>query len=476
MNLFNVRLLTITAFLMTVFSTSCLRDDFDRPPVNQDPVFAPEQIVSLQEVMALYKAGEFVKINMDKYIQAVVVADDKSGNFYKSIVVEDEKSNLGISLVIDENEIHAQYPVGRRVFIHLKDLYISDYNGLPQIGYGTELDSSNRLRMKGIPPVLLKDILVKGTFNIAVNPEKTSIELLGTSKLNTLVQLDDVEFKSVNPNTTYADNNPASPQSVNHTLVDCKGNEIIVRNSGYADFAGEKLPLKNGSIVGVYTVFGSTRQLMIRDTSDLKFNLDRCAERGAKERISIREMRTAYANGSPSIKEGSFLQGVVISDVVGNNWDSRNIVVQDVDAGIVCRFTAAPNIPIGKEVKVILTGRTMTLFNGLLQVADIPSQNLIIIGDGAAPAPKVLQIKDISSTQHESTLVQIKDAEFSGGATYGTNGVSIKDASGTIQVYTRSAATFSASPVKSGKVTVTAIVGKFNANTQLQLRGLYDVQ
>lgn len=460
---------------LIVVLSACLKGDFDTPPINSDPEISSEKIVSLVQVLDMFKSDEFVKLDLDKYLKVIVVADDKSGNFYRTLVVEDENSDLGISLVINENEIHAQYPTGRRIYVYLKDLYISDYNGLPQLGYGTELDNSNRLRMSGIPAALMAKVLIKGQFNLPVEPTPTKIALLGTAKLNTLVQLDDVEFKSVNSSTTYADNNPANPQSINHILVDCNGDEITLRNSGFADFAGDFVPLKNGSIVGVYSIFGSTKQLMIRNPSDLNFNLERCAERGAKDRVSIRSLRDKHLSGSNSIADGSFIQGVVISDVIGNNWDSRNVVIQDGNAGIVCRFTTAPNIPLGKEVKVILTGRAMSQFNGLLQVDGIATGNIIVVGDGTV-TPLELQIKDIKNETHESTLVKIKDAEFIDGATYGVNGVKLRDATGTIQVFTRNAASFASTAVKSGKVNVTAVVGKFNANNQLQLRGTYDVE
>lgn len=41
------------------------------------------------------------------YLEAVVVADDKSGNFYKNLILEDLKGDKGITISIDENELHA---------------------------------------------------------------------------------------------------------------------------------------------------------------------------------------------------------------------------------------------------------------------------------------------------------------------------------------------------------------------------------
>ncbi|MBK8700010.1 MAG: hypothetical protein IPN29_10960 [Saprospiraceae bacterium] len=141
-----------------------------------------DQIISLEEVMDLRIDGDYVKIGLDKYIQAVVVADDESGNFYKTIVVEDENSEYGVSLLIDEVELFNVYPVGRRVFIHVKDLWISDYNGLPQMGYGPYVEN-NRKRMASIPAAIFRDIILPGVSGITVAPVEVTINQLNDLKV-----------------------------------------------------------------------------------------------------------------------------------------------------------------------------------------------------------------------------------------------------------------------------------------------------
>lgn len=472
---FSISNLFFYAFLLlaSIHLSSCLKGEFDAPAPLTEPQISAENIVTLQEVLDKLVLGQAVKLDMDKYVKAVVIADDKSGNFYKTIYVKDENSGLGIGISIEETEIHANYPVGRRVFIHLKNLYIGDYNGLPQLNYGPYVNDG-RTELAGIPGSLLQKILLKGATGITVEPVKYQINQLGNAALNTLVQLDEVEFRNATPGTTYAVNDPLNPLTVNHTIVDCAQNQITLRNSGYSDFAGAQVPLNNGTLIGIYTIFGNTQQIFIRDTTDVRFTLKRCGERDG-EQISIRSIRDSYENGVTSFPAGSFLKGVVISDFTQGNIVSQNIVVQDGDAGIVCRFTNAPNLPLGTEVRVNLTGLSLSEFNGLLQFSNIPNANLVIIGAGTLPDPKEIKINQISSSQHESTLVKITDAEIIGGTTYGTTGVMIKDNSGSVQLYTRPQASFSSQAVKAGKVTVTAIVGKFNS-LQLQVRGLYDIQ
>ncbi|MFZ1705751.1 MAG: DUF5689 domain-containing protein [Saprospiraceae bacterium] len=468
------KFIILLGFSFVMFNiSSCLKGEFDTPPTITDPDITEENIVTLKEVLDKQILGQLVKLDMDKYVKAVVIADDKSGNIYKTIYVKDENSAYAIGISIEETEIHAHYPVGRRIFIHLKDLYIGDYANLPLLNYGSYFDNG-RTNLLGIPGSIMQKVLLKGEFGIPVVPVKTTIAQLGNAALNTLIQLDDIEFRNATSTTTYADNDPLNPQTINHILVDCAQNQITLRNSGYADFAGKIVPQKNGSVVGIYSIFNTTKQLYIRDTTDLNFNLKRCGEREG-DKISIRALRDNYLNGITTVPVGTYLSGVVISDFAQGNIQNQNVVVQDGDAGIVCRFVNAPNVALGTEIRVNLTGMSMSEFNGLLQISNIPNNNLITLGTGVLPTPKVLTISQIVSNEHESTLIKILNAEFEGGATYGATGVNIKDNTGTIQVFTRTQATFANQPIKTGKVSVTAMVSKFN-NLQLQVRDLNDIQ
>src|SRR5207248_3306596 len=92
---------------------------------------------------------------------------------------------------------------------------------------------------------------------------------------------------------TFADSSLNS-SAVNFTIKSCEGENIILRNSSYAHFAGYGVPNGNGKIIAVYTVFGSTKQLNIRDTSDVKFYSPRCGGGGNGSLISIADIRNFY--------------------------------------------------------------------------------------------------------------------------------------------------------------------------------------
>jgi hypothetical protein len=58
--------------------------------------------------------------------------------------------------------------------------------------------------------------------------------------------------------------------------MDCNKNQIIVRTSGYASFAGDTVSDKKGSVTGIVTIFSSDYQLVLRDFKEVKLTAQRC--------------------------------------------------------------------------------------------------------------------------------------------------------------------------------------------------------
>jgi hypothetical protein len=132
-----------------------------------------------------------------------------------------------------------------------------------------------------IPVSTLGNFLKNSSCATELTP--TTIDLLSINNANIgrLVKLENVQFVATDTGKTYADVVSDPPQSVSLYLEDSEQSEdrrIILRNSGYANFAGFKVPKGRGSIVGVYTKYGNDYQLVIRDTADLDFNKNRFGE------------------------------------------------------------------------------------------------------------------------------------------------------------------------------------------------------
>jgi hypothetical protein len=255
--------------------SSCVDLKFDEPPADGEPVQINPN-ATLQDLKAFHVPGQFVTIPDSLIVRAVVVADDRSGNFYKTLIIQDESA--GIELKVNSIGLFNQFPIGRELFILCKGLVISDFNGLIQLGGSTYLDNNGGTRLGGIEEVLISRFLIPGRTNQAPAPLERTITTLRLADLSRLVRLDEVQFAESSANQLYAD--PVTQFSVNRTLEDCQKNTVILRSSGYADFAGDRTPQGKGSIIAVVGVFGGSLQLFIRDTGDVTMEGARCGQSG----------------------------------------------------------------------------------------------------------------------------------------------------------------------------------------------------
>ena len=263
-----------TALMLVIFAGmfSACKKSFDNPPGPADPAMVAN--TSIKALKALHtSSGAYDIITSDLVISGVVVADDISGNLYKQLYIQDATG--GIQVLLDATNLYGTYPVGRRVFIKCKDLCISDYNGL--IMLGVKATVAGNPSVEGIPGNLISNYVTGGSINNPVVPIALTQSQLGTSMqdqyLGSLIQLDGYEFSD--PNATFSDTS-AYKSTVNLDIKNCSGQTIIIRTSAYANFAVKKVPTGNGKVTAIYTVFGSTRQLIIRDENDVQFTNGRC--------------------------------------------------------------------------------------------------------------------------------------------------------------------------------------------------------
>ena len=141
--------------------------------------------------------------------------------------------------------------IGDSIRINLNGTVLSDYNGMIQLD---SVDVDNNI--------------VKQATQKYIQPSIYTVSQISPALQGYLVQLNDVEFISDELGFTYA--NAISQFAENRTLTDCDGNQILVRTSGYANFAGSVIPDGNGSLIGIVGVFGNDIQLYIRDINEVQ--------------------------------------------------------------------------------------------------------------------------------------------------------------------------------------------------------------
>lgn len=463
---------SLVILLAAVFVLNSCKKTFDEPPGPADPGLTPTH--TIKQLRALHTAsGALDVIGTDIIISGVVVANDKSGNLYKEIYIQD--GTAGINVLLDANGLYNSFPVGRKVFIKCNGLCLSDYNRLPQLGVRAVVAGNPSIQ--AIASNLIDQYLVGGSLNNPVVPKVVTVAQLTTSmaddNLGTLVQLNNFEFIASDTNKTYADTS-SYRNSVNLNVKGCAGGtNIIIRTSGFANFAGISAPNGNGTLTAIYTLFGTTKQLIIRDTSDVQFSNFRCGQ-GPTTVMNISDLRALFTGTTTSAPDSRRISGVVISDRSTNNENNQNLYLQQGTglAGIVVRFDAPHTFNLGDSIDVNVSQQELSEFNSLLQVNQVPIAYATRISTGKTITPRNVTLAQLATNQEawEATLVKTGAVALSGGTggTYSGNVILNDGANYTLR--TSTAATFAGQTYPALASSVTGYVSQFGASYEIHMR------
>lgn len=272
--------------IATAAFQSCVKKDFDAPPdlSGYDPMIpVTTTIRDLKQLNAPYNSsggGPTFTITDDLVIKGVVTANDKSGNFYKQIVIDD--STAAIMVLLDQNSLYNDFPVGRKVYIRCKGLTLGYDGGLPELGF----DPTPQRTLNEIPANRISSVVIKANTDnpvpmITVTANQVGMKGSGNSAvrnvvdslLNRLLVIKDMQFGDYTVN--YANPNATTSRD----LYGCDSFMVVVRTSNYSNFANTKVPYGKGDVRGIYTVYQTstkTPQLLLRDTMDAQFTGARC--------------------------------------------------------------------------------------------------------------------------------------------------------------------------------------------------------
>ncbi|MFL9481169.1 DUF5689 domain-containing protein [Chitinophagaceae bacterium LWZ2-11] len=455
----------VTVLIASAVIISCNKK-FDQPPAFIAPSITAT--TTIKALKAKHTTGGLELINDSLIITGIVGGDDKSGNLYKQICIQD--STGGIAVKLDASNLYIDYPVGRQVYIKCKGLYLSDYGGLIQLG-SVDKSTPNNPAIAAIPYALFDTYLVKGSLGNTVTPKIVTIAQLGDSLQSQLIQIkDSVQFAASDTGSIWADTS-AAKKSVSRNLVDCGGNKVVAYTSGYSNFAGIKVPNGKGIITAIYSVYNKTPQLIVRDTSDARLTGLRCSA----SVISIASLKGMYS-GSDIVLGSLAIRGVVISN--NTNVSAGNMIIQDGNAGIDLYYGSAANtgkFNVGDSIIADLTGGKLTSYNGLMEVslaaASLPSGTL---ATGRTVTPQTVTLAQLNSSYstYECVLVKIANAKATPTGTFsGTK--TLTDATGTLPLYTAAGANFASVTMPATCQNWVGYASKFNT-TQFSVRSAND--
>lgn len=276
-----IRLILATV-LMAVTATSCMDDDWSDPTGDISPYgnndLQETNVVTIAELKdkysyALTEQTDTARINEDIQIKVRVTGNDIGGNIYNQIAVDDGTG--GILICIAQGGLWGYLPVGQEILVSLKDLYIGTYGNQPQIG--TPYTSSSGYTS----PSRMNRTLWQEHFKILGAADASMVDTLvfDMDKLNDdqymqencgrLMTVRGVTLPQANGKRTFAPENEASSGNAVNRSVN-NSTRLVVRTSTYADFAGTVMPEGKVDIVGIFTRYRDTWQILMRQDSDFK--------------------------------------------------------------------------------------------------------------------------------------------------------------------------------------------------------------
>lgn len=298
-------------------------DDPEPSRVYTDADFADCKLISIEDLKAMYTAGQPVTIEDDLYIKGQVNSSDRLGNFYRSFYIQDKTS--GIEIKVGKTGLYNTYKQNQWVYVKCKGLELGTYGGMVQLGYESSdpkyetaymdvqllIDNHVFCGEMGpeIEPIVVTDLqdiidmkylgmlcTVQGlryadeVFAIFYTDDDTSI-YIGSEYKNgkhgikswALSETGCAEYLE---NTTISALAPAIPENISVSQYFYMGsdtkNPLQVRTSGYARFADTPLTgdpdagvpdvtkSSNVSLTGIMTIYNDNFQFTLNDLAGVK--------------------------------------------------------------------------------------------------------------------------------------------------------------------------------------------------------------
>ncbi len=521
-----MKYLTKILILLGVVSlVSCSqKDKWDEPDIPcQNPSVSVNATIS--DILALSPSGDITQIDDDLNFEGYVISSDEAGNFYTTLVLQDAPQNptAGISIAVDKRNLYVDFPVGKKVVVKAKGLFVGKDNGVYKLGFTYDSGRGTHIgRMSASEGE--KRLFATCDAPVKITPVEVSLQDFRNNSdayINKLIKINDVQFRKGDLCSTYA---LEGLSGVNKYLEDCNGVSLVMRNSGYADFARQKVPSGKGYVIAVAGKYRSTPQIYIRDTNDVHFDGPRCDGSNPEcdaasltPNATIADLKTALGNNDlVQITDDWIIEAVVTaSDKSGNLY--KSVYIRDQSGGIRLGLNMRDlylrgyhrGAKLRIKVKDLYVGKTSggeiqlgDLYNGHIgRITDEIDQDHIFFTDETVDVEPVALTPGAATYDMVGQLVRLSDVKFSdydvneyfAYSDSQSNNPNPRSANrviracsgqGEIIVRTSGYSDFADAHVRYGTGTITGILSCYDANHdgaigqdeyQIILRDIYDV-
>ena len=277
----NIILLAVCAML-----TSCMADSYDDPGTLAEDaygnkVIAETNVVTIAQLKSLYSTtisnSGMKEVTEDLQIKGTVTGNDIEGNIYNEVIIDDGTG--AFIICIAQGGLYGYLPVGQQLLIDLKGLYIGAYGQQGEVGtpYTSKSGSTYVSRMSRF--LWATHYKLIGTANpSSVVPEEFDRSRITDTKYleshcGKLMTLKGVEISAANGTATFAPDDGSvalTANCANRTFKGISSNQLVLRTSTFADFAGNVMPTGKVDVTGIFTRFRNTWQILMRTESDIQ--------------------------------------------------------------------------------------------------------------------------------------------------------------------------------------------------------------
>lgn len=277
----------LIALVCTLFA-SCMGEDYASPNLEGSPYGNNElketNVLTIQQLKDKYSNvinnSSMEEVTEDIQIKGIITGNDIGGNIYNEVSLQDATGALLVCIA--QGGLYGPLPLGQEVLISLKGLMIGGYGQQPEIGgvytnTKTGAQSIGRMtrylwnshyKLIGKADPARAEALME-TFDIS---QMSNANYLA-AHCGKLMKIKGVTLKDADGKKVYAPDDGSvalTANCANRAFSGIDQNSLVLRTSTYADFANTVMPEGEHDIVGIFTRYRNTWQILLRTLDDVR--------------------------------------------------------------------------------------------------------------------------------------------------------------------------------------------------------------
>lgn len=325
----------LIALVCTLFA-SCMGEDYASPNLEGSPYGNNElketNVLTIQQLKDKYSNvinnSSMEEVTEDIQIKGIITGNDIGGNIYNEVSLQDATGALLVCIA--QGGLYGPLPLGQEVLISLKGLMIGGYGQQPEIGgvytnTKTGAQSIGRMtrylwnshyKLIGKADPVRAEALME-TFDIS---QMSNANYLA-AHCGKLMKIKGVTLKDADGKKVYAPDDGSvalTANCANRAFSGIDQNSLVLRTSTYADFANTIMPQGEHDIVGIFTRYRNTWQILLRTIDDVKeaetFNIDDLEGSGhgtAEDPFNVARALALVSSGNHDSGAEVYVKGII---------------------------------------------------------------------------------------------------------------------------------------------------------------------